>query len=89
MSHCHLLKAARPEQPHRYGASLPTSTTIIFALRWHLIWWTALSNRAMSGDFLFPGRAVRRHGITFGDSFRIDPTVLASFHLAAGELPPP
>jgi hypothetical protein len=43
----------------------------------------------MFGDFPFPGRAVRPHSITFSDSYRIDPTVLASFHLVAGELPPP
>jgi hypothetical protein len=43
----------------------------------------------MFGDFPFPGRAVQPHAITFSDSYRIDPTVLASFHLVAGELPPP
>jgi hypothetical protein len=43
----------------------------------------------MFGDFPFPGRAVRPHAITFSDSCRVDPTVLASFHLVAGELPPP
>jgi hypothetical protein len=43
----------------------------------------------MFGDFPFLGRAVRPHAITFSDSYGIDPTVLASFHLVAGELPPP
>jgi hypothetical protein len=43
----------------------------------------------MFGAFLFPGRAVRPHSLTFSDSYRIDLTVLASFHLVAGELPPP
>jgi hypothetical protein len=43
----------------------------------------------MFGDFPFPGRAVWPHAITFSDSCRIDPTVLAGFHLVAGELSPP
>jgi hypothetical protein len=43
----------------------------------------------MFGDFPFPGWAVWPHTITFSDSYRIDPTVLASFYLVAGELPPP
>jgi hypothetical protein len=30
----------------------------------------------------------RRYAITFSDSCRIDQTVLASFHLVAGKLPP-
>jgi hypothetical protein len=34
-------------------------------------------------------QAVRPQAITFNDSCRIDPTVLASFHLVAGKLPPP
>jgi hypothetical protein len=76
MSHCPLLKAARPEQPHRCGAGLPARATVIFALGWRWTWRTALSLRATSGDFPFSSRAVRPHAITFSDSCRIDRTVL-------------
>jgi hypothetical protein len=47
MSHCPLLKAARPEQPPRYGTSLPTWATIIFALGWPWTRWTTLSIRVV------------------------------------------
>jgi hypothetical protein len=89
MSHCPHVKPARPEQPHRYGASLSARATINFALRWHWTWWTALPTLAMFGDSPFPGRAVRPHAITFSDSCRIDRTVLASFHSVAGKLSSP
>jgi aspartyl/asparaginyl beta-hydroxylase (cupin superfamily) len=89
MSHCSLLKAARLEQPPLVRRQSAHMSHYHLRSKVALDLVDALSIRAMFGDFPLSGREVRPHAITFSDSCRIDPTVLASFHLVAGELPPP
>jgi hypothetical protein len=86
MSHCPLLKTARPEQSTVTAPVCPYELLSIFDLRCHWTWRASLSIRAIFGDFPLSGRAVRPHAITFSDSCPIATMVLASFHLVPGEL---